>query len=374
MVRRKRRKRRKASLAARFGLLIGGTVVGLVLVEVVARVAFAPAIGHTFGPYKPGDDCFLADPDVGYVLRPLVCGHNSLGFAGPELSEKSEDVTRVAILGDSIVIQSFFVDILDRVLPARLDRPMEFVNMGVSGYTTEEEAALLRKWGQTVQPDLVIVAFCVNDYSMTPLYVEIDGKMREVRKDLIPMVSLSPFLFRHSAMYRLWAERRISKANQAQPGDRVSETHAALDDLVVQTQDLGAELLVVVFPYLMYRDQYPPREAKAYTTVMDALASRGIATVDLAPAFEAVDPDLLRVTRHDEAVERAPSVLEGRPDRQLLLAAIDEILVGFYNPNTLEYDYIHPNILGHTLAAAEIMDFVSSDPATRLGDPQTPPK
>jgi len=96
---------------------------------------------------------------------------NSAGFRGREFSiEKSQDVYRIVMLGDSItfgagVAQNETVPyFLEQLLSSRHDQTSyEVYNLGIAGYNTGQELATLREVGLKYQPDLVVLNICLND-------------------------------------------------------------------------------------------------------------------------------------------------------------------------------------------------------------------
>jgi lysophospholipase L1-like esterase len=95
------------------------------------------------------------DPDLLY--RPRVLPH-----PGPKGS-----AARVVILGDSLVggpPGSNLVDRSQRIVNQKAKFPAsEWINTGVPGYTNYQELVYLKKFGLSMQPDVVGVVFCLND-------------------------------------------------------------------------------------------------------------------------------------------------------------------------------------------------------------------
>ena len=96
---------------------------------------------------------------------------NSLGLRDREFSiAKPPGVFRVLVLGDSfaegkqVAFEETFAKQLERALGVRFPRRRwEVVNGGVSGYGTADEIKLFELLGSALQPDLVILAFCVGN-------------------------------------------------------------------------------------------------------------------------------------------------------------------------------------------------------------------
>jgi hypothetical protein len=109
----------------------------------------------------------LGGPDTGEVHI------NSLGLRGREIPiPKPGGVTRILVFGDSFV---FGIGVDEpHVFTARLEDLLnreessagryEVLNMGVSGYSTDQELILFEELAPRLAPDLVILVACDNDF------------------------------------------------------------------------------------------------------------------------------------------------------------------------------------------------------------------
>lgn len=96
---------------------------------------------------------------------------NSLGMRDKEYAvEKPPGVTRIAILGDSFTFgngvpeEATFAKVLEASLNASRDgTTYEVMNFGVKGYDTVQELATLREVALPLEPDLIVVAYYLND-------------------------------------------------------------------------------------------------------------------------------------------------------------------------------------------------------------------
>ena len=125
-----------------------------------------------------------AYPELKYELTPGASGGawgtdikiNSQGFRGPEPS-RNPSTHRVIVLGDSIAfghnlpVEDTFSFQLQQRLVAH-GRDVEILNFGVGGYDTLQEVSLLEIRGLKYHPDLVVVAYCLNDISIASADVE----------------------------------------------------------------------------------------------------------------------------------------------------------------------------------------------------------
>jgi hypothetical protein len=120
-----------------------------------------------------------ANPRLQFELRPGSVVHaeveyrvNALGLRGPEVTLwKPDGVRRVAVLGDSIAFGYWVAekDAFPRQLESMLGEVrgvgprVEVLNFGVPGYNLDQEIEQLRAKVRDFAPDVVVVAFCLND-------------------------------------------------------------------------------------------------------------------------------------------------------------------------------------------------------------------
>lgn len=130
------------------------------------RLSDDPILRYEYRSNYVGTEADLPDFDQGWAT-------NSNGFRDREYPrDKPAGVTRILVLGDSIVAgngirsaEDVFVKRLERLLNAPSGRQRyEVLNLGVGGYQTYQEVELLRVKGLAYHPDIVLVAFCLNDF------------------------------------------------------------------------------------------------------------------------------------------------------------------------------------------------------------------
>lgn len=92
--------------------------------------------------------------------------YNTLGVRGRDRPyRKPQNISRIVVLGDSFV-DGYTVPVEDQlteILEAGLGRRFEVINLGVTGYSTDQELLLLEQEGWKYQPDFVVLAFYYND-------------------------------------------------------------------------------------------------------------------------------------------------------------------------------------------------------------------
>ncbi|MFQ5697635.1 MAG: SGNH/GDSL hydrolase family protein [Myxococcota bacterium] len=177
-----RSSRRRGRMGLRLALL-GGTlaaiaILGLAGLEIGLRVtdALAVARARTQAGVAGDAEGFWAvyDPDMVYRLRPGRGRVNLQGFLGDPVSRGAQPHPfRLLVLGDSVGYygdgpRDTYVDHLSEALRSdpRL-APVEIVNSSTPGYTDWQELQWLRKFGLALEPDLVAVAFVLNDLHHT---------------------------------------------------------------------------------------------------------------------------------------------------------------------------------------------------------------
>ena len=102
----------------------------------------------------------LPDPELGYRLNPAHESINSLGMRNAEVSpKKPQGLRRIIVVGDSVAWPpNSFV----KRLGERLENA-EVINASVPGYTTYQERAFFERDLLALDPDLLIVQYCIND-------------------------------------------------------------------------------------------------------------------------------------------------------------------------------------------------------------------
>lgn len=110
----------------------------------------------------------IFDSDLGYRMRPNKGDVNADGLRDDPV-EKPKRRFRILMLGDSV---AYYGDTRADTFPTHVERvlqasptlaPAEVLNAGVRGYTNYQELVYLRKYGVAFEPDLVGVAFVLND-------------------------------------------------------------------------------------------------------------------------------------------------------------------------------------------------------------------
>jgi hypothetical protein len=152
-------------------LLFVSLLVSVLLAELVVRKAgwkpmftsqsfrffeYHPVLGWA---HKPGQESEFSDKHFRTSVR-----INQKGLRGLERGyERTNEKKRILVLGDSLAWghgveeANRFSEVLETLLP------VEVINAGVAGYSTDQELLWLKDEGINYDIDLVIVVFCGND-------------------------------------------------------------------------------------------------------------------------------------------------------------------------------------------------------------------
>ena len=190
----------------KFGLSAASLLLTLIALEIALRV----------GGYNPlrdwgkGSDFAMRPsvyPDLKYELTPGASGRvwgtdlkiNSQGFRGPEPST-NRATQRVIVLGDSIAFgnnlpleDTFSFQLQQRLVSQ--GRDVEVLNFGVAGYDTLQEVSLLEIRGLKYHPDLVVVAYCLNDISIASVNPESMQRMQPLHSSFLYESRLAQLIF-----------------------------------------------------------------------------------------------------------------------------------------------------------------------------------
>lgn len=242
------------------------------------------------------------NPRLGYETVPRVAHRgaerdmldyegesNALGFRDRDHAlARTPGVLRIAVLGDSVAA-GLRVARTEDVYPAQLERALqalgvsvEVMTFAVSGYNTQQEVETFKAKAAPYQPDLVIVAYCLNDRTSQD-----DGailrRLREMAEGKSGFGLADHPLLAKSALYR-FAGDRLSRAKL--PADQV-QGDTAEDSLKELGQLAGAggfEVLVVVFPAIVFPRPYLARAEHEW--VRKVALANDLRFLDLLKAFK----------------------------------------------------------------------------------------
>jgi lysophospholipase L1-like esterase len=243
------------------------------------------------------------------------------------------------VLGDSIGA-GFGVERLEDIFPRRLEAhlqaaglPAEVLNFSVSGYSTRQEVETLKTRALAYHPDLVLLAYCLNDRARNDgaILTTLRAEQRE-RRVWAARTASHPWLLR-SGLYR-FLRFRAFPSRPALPDPGTTATPDPLDgdtvapsfaDLALLARKHRFAVLVATFP--KFRGE---RHRSQHGFVRRLAASHGFHHLDLRLAFRKCQAE---------------------------------------NPGGIAVDSFHPNAAGHGCAAAAMGEAVLklSPPARNPG-------
>ncbi len=335
--------RRSARVKIGFALLTVALVFGAA--EGVARVWVAraaqvdqrwlndlltvPDADRIYG-LRPGVDLERVRFDrIDWTMRPCWQGEVSIAINrhglrdGAFRARKPAGATRVICLGDSIVFaqevdhDQTFAHLLEQSLADRLPGgPVEVLNAGVFGYSSEQVLATLRG-ALDFDPDLLVLVMPANDV----------GLSSQSDRELI--ASMNPgavWLQRQLVRSRLFLLLRARLRGHTPPramGGVMQVSHEQTRENVERMAALAGEAgipLVIVLPH--HQDWPPPfnfgeHRSVLWPTAREVARQHGLAVVDLTPAFTAgpagellVDSCHMNARGHQVAADQILPVIE----------------------------------------------------------------
>jgi lysophospholipase L1-like esterase len=210
---------------------------------------------------------------------------------------KPPGVRRVLVLGDSFTFagkvaleQSFPKRLEERLRQATHGGKYEVLNLAVPGYNTRQQALLLEERGLAFEPDLVIVAFVLNDALPAAQLVPLDARVPLPLRRLLKRFALVQFLA--ASVKRLpviLAGDSFKGGSEAAELVEGSSGWRGVQDALGRIQELTTQrragLLVAIWPMPEGMESGYPFGAQ-HALVAGFCRERGIAVLDLLPAFQ----------------------------------------------------------------------------------------
>ena len=243
--------------------------------------------------------CYRPSLTLGYEPRPGTCQFNEYGFEAPgHKLKKAPGTFRVLVLGDSLSAGQAWVRYAEKKLLAAVPgKRIELWNGGIPGFDTCSELGMLEERGWAIDPDLVLLQFCVNDFTVTATIIPLaDGRgvtyfVGDQGHELPPWLLSSRLLTWLTVRYHLSGATKI---------DRIRENEKYVDRclklFVQQTAARKVPLTVAIFPALISGEGTPEDRRVAgpfrhWEKLAQTLAARhGADTVTLREAMEKSGP------------------------------------------------------------------------------------
>jgi lysophospholipase L1-like esterase len=238
--------------------------------------------------------------------------HNVFGFRSPyETVKRRPGVKRIYATGDSYTWGAKIAE-TDSIWPARLEQALretypgigfEVINAGRDGWTTANEAELLRRLGWQFHPDLIVVQYTINDALPSgPNFRHSGDQLLYPRLQLLPP-RFRVGVVRSSAVLSVLED----KLSFLTPSRGFSETYedewagwqemqSALREIGDSSRARGTPVVLMIFPSLVpgehTADSYP--YAPIIEKVSAAATAAGLDVLDLVPVLAAQGGDWRR--------------------------------------------------------------------------------
>jgi lysophospholipase L1-like esterase len=309
-------------------LALAGTSLALALglAELATRIWVGPVAPRNFTPVPAEIRAPAPGPDLPYLLRPgaevvhpfgsdprgyfdpgarLSYRINALGWRSSPLErQKPPGRFRIVALGDSITFgtgvreEDLFATRLGAALEAEAPGRYEIWNLGIMGYNTAQEVALLQRFGVDLEPDLVLLVYTLNDAEtqLPPDFLAALG----LESPRGPRRKASPSLL-YEHLRERWENRkvrqrtiRLTRASYRDDSPGWLQVQDALRQAAALARRHDFALTVVIFPILWQLDaEYP--FAEAHARVAAAASGLGLPVLDLLDAFRGRDGEALWV-------------------------------------------------------------------------------
>ena len=291
-------------------LILGVTLVCLLALEGLTRTVVDTGMVYELEMWKYARQVKMRDanPEIGHRHRANARANlmgapvrtNAHGFRGPELAEKAAPgVARIAFVGDSITMgwgvreEEMFSH---RILAAlqKSGRKVDGFSLGVGNLNTVQELALYRDVGQRMKPDIIVLAYFINDAEPMPKY----GNPNWFDEHSAAWVVLS---YRLDTLSRLsgetpdWKEYYRALYDDKAPGWQAAQR--AIADFAADARKAEARLIVFNIPEVRELKPYPFGDITA--KVLGLAKKEGVPAIDLLPTVQAMVPASLWVTVPD---------------------------------------------------------------------------
>lgn len=331
------------------GLLLLSSIVALLIGELLLRFSYpvdyrVPADRREPHAWKglihrpspvPGLD-YEPSPDVAKSRPRAMVRTNSYGMRDTEpLPKETEGLVRLVALGDPFTFgfcvredqtyPNVLEDLLNRSAGGRGCR-FDVLNLGVGGYSTRDEALVLKHKALRWEPNLVI-GYTLNDPESEPI--------RPLHAHFA-----APRWWQHSHLLRLIALAKNQRdVRRLDGGDYYRYLHAegsakwrsvveALHDMAETASGAEIPLLLVIFSHAPPEGWTAHPHADIHERVAAAARAAGIDVLDLADPFSRYDPLALRARPADPHPSPPAHALAAEAIRRHLVTRHPDVLFG----------------------------------------------
>ena len=289
--------------------------------------------------HRPSDVPGLAyelTPNMRKRARDTLIKTNGAGMRDRELPiEKGDSTVRIAAIGDSVTFgfgllsEYTYPKALERLLNGQdegFELRFEVLNFGVGGYSTRDEALVLRHKVGKWRPDVVIVGYVLNDPEFEPAQPLHEYFNRP------SWWQYSDVLRRFAKAKRDWDVRRLGD------GDYFLYLHAhpqkwrsvvdAFRDIVGFAESEGINTFLVIFPRIPTGEWSAYPYGEVHHKVALAARREGLFVIDLLETYTRFDPHRLRLSHVDPHPSRFGQALAAEAIGKRLRAQLPALFNG----------------------------------------------
>jgi hypothetical protein len=251
---------------------------------------------------NPGVKFFWPD----YVYFPL----NAMGYRDRPFTPKETPHTyRILVMGDSFTEgngcrrEDTFPGVLERELNQRFQRAdcpnrVEVYNLGRSGANTVEEVHRIVNEGPILKPDLIILAYVLNDPENHPPDVKFFDPppwASAIHKIFLEEMKSYAYywFFTKFTVFRgeVSSAKEYFLAVHDEKYQGLSQAQKSLGQLQNFLKEKNIDFFAIIFP-IFYQGEYPLSLKKAHDQVLQMMQGYGLEAVDLLDFFEKNNQDL----------------------------------------------------------------------------------
>jgi lysophospholipase L1-like esterase len=362
------------AVSRKLAVVLASTLVGASIAELCLRAFVDNPYRPPIASDSPGTGRTLIHrrsqvPGLDYELTPAVdvdaggfrVRTNSLGMRGDEVElAKPASMQRIVVVGDSVAFGLHVEN--DATFSARLEsllnasraggeRRTQVLNLSVPGYSSKDEAIVVRRKAVPLEPDLLIVGYYLNDPENEPLQ-RLHGYFHEralwERSDILRFIGWK----RRSWRLEHYGHGDVFRYLHADP-EKWKNTVEALADIGAATRERRVDVLLAVLPTLF-----------------------GCAHASSTPAEDGRDASVPGWSRWEDYPYRdihAQVVAEARRAGLDTIDLLDAWASSGRAPAELMADVEHPNALGHALLAQALFARITAQrPSSAVVDERTP--
>lgn len=284
--------------------------ISFLLLEVGTRMVIDNGLVYELEMWKYAKNVKTAvdDPNLGHRhqsnaeadLMSVPVRTNDFGFRGPKIDQqKADGVARLAFVGDSITFgwgvkeEETFAHQAVEILQKQ-GYKVDGFNQGIGNYNTTQELVLFKDVGKPMDPDLILLAYFINDAEPVPANNE---------ASILSWYSAAwvVFDYRVDGLTRLMGEKLDWKDyyfNLYETGAQGWErSKASFGKLAKEAQDSDSQLIVFNIPEIRELEPYP---FHSVTDKVEAMAKQhSVPFYDLLSSVQKLKPSSLWVTVPD---------------------------------------------------------------------------